>query len=882
MASDLSSIIWHRLQTEIVCRRVVPSMSAHPLAVFQAIVKGVSSTLNGGVPPRDNDPQVFFHLRNRRHTTRLSEGAPLHLDLYFCNAPSGYAEKWREALATYLASPDTGKNYEVITLAPLEERSLARLCEEHSDLPSEGEICLDFLSPLPFRPERGKDRTWLSEAKFVTQLQNRITRLFGNCPTYYHRNDDWYLLPHFWNYTEIRNPSHSQPGNTQYLNGCAGRLYIRGKFNNLLPWLLLGSELHAGSKLAYGLGYYAISATSPPFFCKLFPHKKALLATVKDVLERYDHAAESLALTEAYPFDAEKFVGGLCVELMEGSYQPSPATAFAITKKNGAERIIEQLKFRDLIVQQYILGLIADVFDRIFEEESIGFRKGVSREKAAELVKEALDDGFNYVLESDIEDFFPSVDLRLLEQTLKQHLPLADEPFRKLIMTCVRTGCVLNGRLVERTKGLAQGSPLSPILANLFLDAFDERVKALVLRIVRFADDFVILARSKEDAEVALCHMGEFLEGLGLCLNKEKTDIRHISEGLRFLGLNFDGAEAHDATTPDSGQIRKPLYVVEPFTFLSLNGESIEIVKQKRVMESIPLRRISEIMVMEKATFSTALVRKCADFRVPLTVTLNSGYFVATIKPDSKQYFDTAYLQGRHYYSMGDTEQLMIAKEFAAGKITNYIALIRQRYKAELNIFIGELERIVGRIRLAADVNQVRGHEGSAAKKLYAHFNGIVKFPAFHMKRRGRNEPDRINALLNFAYYLLFSRINATVRAAGLNPYLGFLHSPHDNYESLVCDIEELFRPHVDRLVLRCVNKEIIGENSFVQKQNDRRLVLDKDGTRKFLGQFEAELDRRTTKGEMTLKEEIHRQVQGVRRFMTEERSALELYRWKV
>jgi CRISPR-associated endonuclease Cas1/group II intron reverse transcriptase/maturase len=878
----LSLFTWHRLRAELVCLRVVPSMSAHPLAVFQAIVKGVSASLNGDTPPGEDGPPLFFTVHNKRHTSRLNEGGRITVDIVFGKAPSGYAEQWREAFATYLADPQTGKNFDLAALSPLEERTLAKLYEEHPDFPEDGEICLDFMTPLPFSPDRAKHRTSLSPSKFVQSLQNRIVRLFGSCPSYRHSEDDWYLLPHFWNYTEIRNPSHSQPGNTQYVNGCAGRLYLRGKFTNLLPMLLMGGELHAGGKLGYGLGNYTLAAASPPWFCKAFPHKKALLATVRDVLERYDNAAESLAQTEPYPFNDEKFVEGLCVELSEGRYQPTPATAFTIAKKNGAERIIEQLRFRDLIVQQYILGLITDTFDRIFEEESIGFRKGVSREKAADLIKQALDDGYSHVLESDIEDFFPSVDHHLLDETLARNLPLGDEPFRRLIMSCVRTDSILNGKLVERTKGLAQGSPLSPILANLFLDAFDERVKSWGLRVIRFADDFVILARSREEAETALCRTEEMLDGLGLCLNKEKTSIHHISEGLRFLGLSFEGGEAHDVSTPDTGQVKKPLYIVEPFTFLALNGESIEIIKQKHVMESIPLRRISEIMVMEKATFSTALVRKCADFRVPLTLTLNSGYFVATVKPDSKQYFDTAYLQAQRYYAMSETEHLLIAKEFAAGKIANYISLIRQRYEAGLNHFIDELERVIERIRLAADDNQVRGFEGSAAKKLYAHFNGVIKFPAFQMKRRDRNEPDRINSLLNFGYYLLFSRINATVRASGLNPYLGFLHSSHDNYESLVCDIEELFRSHIDRLVLRCINKEIIKEGNFVQKEKDKRLVLDKDATRAYVAQFEAELERRTTKGEMTLKQEIYRQVQGVKRFMTEEKGALELYRWKV
>src|SRR5208337_4404075 len=157
-------------------------------------------------------------------------------------------------------------------------------------------------------------------------------------------------------------------------------------------------------------------------------------------------------------------------------------------------------------------------------------------------------------------------------------------------------------------------------------------------------------------------------------------------------------------------------------------------------------------------------------------------------------------------YSLSDTEALSIAKEFAAGKIRNYISLFKQRYSSGMNHLINRLDRGVSDIQAAANVDEVRGFEGAIAKEVYGMLNDLIDDDTFHIKTRERKNPDRINSLINFGHYLLFSRINATLRSVGLNPYLGFLHSSENDYESLACDIEELFRARIDRFLIRMVN----------------------------------------------------------------------------
>lgn len=322
--------------------------------------------------------------------------------------------------------------------------------------------------------------------------------------------------------------------------------------------------MHIGTKLSNSQGYYLLHKESPGYFNSFFPNKKIMVTVIRDVINRYDHALQALSETEKYPFDENQYAEHLFQLIASDAYIP-PHIAFTIKKKDGVDRLVEQIPFRDLIIQQYLLKTISAVFDRFFEEESIGFRKGVSRQRSIEIIQAAIAEGYQYVIESDIEDFFRSVDMSILKHQLDAYIPQNDSCLKNILLKSIKNGYILNGVYHERVKGLVQGSPLSPILANLYLDSFDEQIKqwglicpdehiesdydkgeaghkaapkntARGVRMVRYADDFIILTRTKEDAINVLSDTETHLSTLGLKLKKEKTAIRSIKDGFQFFG----------------------------------------------------------------------------------------------------------------------------------------------------------------------------------------------------------------------------------------------------------------------------------------------------------------------------------------------------------
>jgi len=873
--SPLSEFSWYRLSVTLVNIRSIPRVSAHPLSIIDAIIKGVNSL---AFPNDRAEHLIFFHIKNRKHTFKIYQSVPVPLEIFFIRKTLSEVNHWVATFKTYLEDPETGKNFAILSISGPEERNLSRVWEELGELATEGEICLEFLTPFPFKPEKEKERTFIGKEGFIRSFERRFTRLFGKEVLYRSETDQFYLLPYYWHYTEIRHQPKSQPG-LKYINGCVGKLYLKGTYKDFLPFLVLGSELHTGPKLAHGQGYYLLHKESPPHFAPHFPDEKAILSVIREVVENYDSALEYLSATKDHPFDEVRYAEEIYREIKEGTYQPTPNTAFSIKKKGSGQRIVERVSFKDLVVQEYLRKTITPVFERIFEPESIGFRKGVSREKAISLIQEAIASGYQYVIEADIEDFFPSVDPNILMKLIEFYLPKNDTLLKNLLCQSIRNGYQLEGKLYERNNGLAQGSPLSPILANLYLDAFDEKIRDWNVRLVRYADDFVILTKTKKDAEVILAKSQSFLSALGLRLKREKTLIRPIKDGFRFLGIRFERSEVVVEPEEEFKRLKKPLYITEPYLYLSVNGDALIISRNRVVLETIPLYRISEIMVMEKSLFSTALVKKCAEFNIPLTITLNTGYYITTIKPDSKRYYEIASRHCQRYYSLSETELLCFAKEIAVGKMKGYISLFRQRYQPGHNLIIDELLGTISRINQAGSLEEIRGLEGSMAKRIYQQLNPMIANPAFHIQKREREKPDPINSLLNFGYYLLFARINATLRAVGLNPYLGFLHSPSDEYESLAYDIQELFRPFIDRFIIRILNLKVISRDDFRETKDGA--YLKREAVKKFIDQFEAEMVRKSEKRELSLEERIYFQVLVIKKWVLEDAS-LTFYGWEL
>jgi len=224
--------------------------------------------------------------------------------------------------------------------------------------------------------------------------------------------------------------------------------------------------------------------------------------------------------------------------LKEDRYSPLAVRRVWIPKPNKDKRPLGIPSVRDRVVQQALLNRMQRIFEPKFCDCSFGFRAQRSPQKAIARVEEYLKGGYQWVLEVDIEKFFDSVEQKKLIDLVAKEI--ADGRVLRLIQSFLRCGVMEDMKVEYRVTGTPQGGVISPLLANIYLHPYDEKMTQEGYKAVRFADDIIILCRSRTEAEKALRRTREILEGeLSLKLNSQKTKITHKRKTFEFLGFLF-------------------------------------------------------------------------------------------------------------------------------------------------------------------------------------------------------------------------------------------------------------------------------------------------------------------------------------------------------
>jgi CRISP-associated protein Cas1 len=575
-----------------------------------------------------------------------------------------------------------------------------------------------------------------------------------------------------------------------------------------------------------------------------------------------------------------------------GSYRPLPLLKILVEKRSGhsGTRTLLVPAVRDRVLQTAVAHYLSHSFEEEFLECSYGYRPGRSVDRAIARIRKCRDLGYKFVVDADIENFFSNVDHSLLLRRLAERR--LGETIMELLRLWVRAVVWDGSHVLPLRVGLPQGSPISPLLANFFLEDFDRELEKSGRKLVRYADDFLILARTQDDAAQALTHSGQLLQQVHLGLNLGKTAIVDFEHGFRFLGALFQGNaiwvpwknerrqgrllfvaspmpvglrtsyefapprntvelafEKAATTTVGAPQeeIRSQavayLYITEQGAVLRKAGDRFLVEKDDEVLLDLPYHKLETILLFGNVQVTTQALAELLEKGVNLSLFSRQGIYRGSLAPPRGKNVKLRLAQFEKYHDAAAA--LAVARSLVTAKIANGLAVLA-RYSHESKVSPAfqqkrqELLVALDSCSRAETIAALDGVEGSAA---HAYFAAIMEFNLSKMSWLGRKKhpaTDPLNALLSLTYTLVMHELTALLEGAGLDPYLGFLHQVDYGRPSLALDLMEPFRhPVADRLVLTLINRGAITSEDFRSANDGPGVFLTPGTMKKYFAEYE-------------------------------------------
>lgn len=556
-------------------------------------------------------------------------------------------------------------------------------------------------------------------------------------------------------------------------------------------------------------------------------------------------------------------------EMIDGTYRPAPLRRAYLEEDSGKLRPLAIPTVRDRVAQTAAAMVLTRLLEPEFEDVSFGYRPRRSVEQAVRRVISLRNEGYQWVVDADITRFFEEIDHERLLQALAGH---ANDPRVLAVVRLWISGEIQDGALRSRmTRGVPQGSPVSPLLANLYLDRFDESLIREGRKLVRFADDFVILCKSRPAAEGALELSEEVLDDLRLALNPEKTRITSFEQGFSFLGVKFlrslayrpkyeeepepveeipETADDLDLPPPaaDHDPVLRSLYLMEQGVELGREARRFVVRRKGEVVRKIPAMKVDQIMVFGNIGITTPAMHFCLKEDIPVFLLSRGGQYRGVVESPQA---DRVLLHRDQFARATDPSFcLAVAREIVVGKLSNTRSLLMRAARKTTSPAMKTATTLLGNlardIPAAKTLDELRGIEGAAAAQYFSVWTELVggawQFPG----RRRQPPTDPINSLLSYGYTLLFHNTYSLMRARGLHPHLGFFHSLREGHPALASDLMEEFRaPVVDATVLALFHRKQVKPDDFRFGQGPGGpCLMTEEARRRVVQTFEAALSR--------------------------------------
>ncbi|MGA3029102.1 MAG: CRISPR-associated endonuclease Cas1 [Bryobacteraceae bacterium] len=609
--------------------------------------------------------------------------------------------------------------------------------------------------------------------------------------------------------------------------------------------------------------------------------------------------------TATFATRADRWIARLLERVEQDAYRAFPMLKIVVEKKPGSAetRTLLVPTVADRVLQTAVARHLSRSWEEEFLECSFAYRPGRSVDRAIARIRKCHELGYRFVVDADVHAYFDRVDHDLLLNRVASRQP--GPVVLGLLRQWVR-GCYWDGQKVHAVRaGIAQGSPISPLLANFFLEDFDCELEKSGRKLVRYADDFLVLAQTRPGAEEALGQTRDLLAAEHLQLNEAKTQVTDFDAGFRFLGALFlgdsvwipwkhdrirgrilfmarplplalrtryeyapprgavaqalvragiDAAPHRPAKTIPGGQTVAYLYLTEQGSILRKAGDRLLVEKDDEIVLDLPYHKLENVLLFGNVQVTTQALAELLEKGVHLSLFSREGTYRGSLTPPRSSNVELRLAQFQ--LSQDGPRALAVARAVVRGKIANMSAVLR-RYRGENKVEpdfdakLAALGEAVNATSAADGIAALDGVEGAASRQ---YFDLLMTFNRSELEWPGRHKhpaPDPLNALLSLTYTLLTNELAALLEGLGLESHLGFLHQIDYGRPSLALDLVECFRgPVADRFVLTMVNRRVFDASDFQSSGERPGVFLKPKPLKRYLAAFEEWVLDRPKRGE--------------------------------
>ena len=458
--------------------------------------------------------------------------------------------------------------------------------------------------------------------------------------------------------------------------------------------------------------------------------------------------------------DAGQHLAELAAQLATGTYQPGRLTPVALPRPDGQTRLLHVPSVRDRIVERAILAVLTPVIDPWLGPFSYAYRPGLGVADAVQAIAVLRDEGLRWVARADFHDCFGSIPVPLLRRMLG--VLVEDTGLLSLIGSLLgRSAAARGGAAVVH--GLAQGSPLSPMWANLVLARFDAQVTGAGFPLVRYSDDLVALAGDRDDAWEAMRVMNEAAAALGMPLGADKSAVMSFDEGFCFVGEDF--GPRYPPALADHRVIepaRRVLYV-------GMQGAHARLEAGRVIVESpddtelldVPSGTVERIVCFGATGISAGLRSWALAHEVGLVFLSRRGSYLGHALAAAGQH-RIARLRAQLAAADDTVRAVTFGRAVVDAKVRKQMILLRRlarRDNAEaVTDAAGQMDQLLVMLPDCRTRDELMGIEGAAARAYFSALGQVLPDGMTFAGRSRQPPEDIINAALSYGYAIILAR----------------------------------------------------------------------------------------------------------------------------